>query len=77
MPIKRIIAFDFDDTLAQTVSTIGIRRILDDGNSIALDPMNASDRKVVHDAVSDVEGVSTRSEGSDYDRHVVIVVDEM
>ena len=51
--------------------------VLDDGNSIALDPMNASDRKVVHDAVSDVEGVSTRSEGSDYDRHVVIVVDEM
>ena len=33
MPIKRIIAFDFDDTLAHTVSTIGIRRILDDGNS--------------------------------------------
>ena len=31
MPIKRIIAFDFDDTLAQTVSTIGIRRLLSDG----------------------------------------------
>tara|TARA_Y100001970_G_scaffold293929_1_gene444748 strand:- start:4205 stop:4948 length:744 start_codon:yes stop_codon:yes gene_type:complete len=33
MPIKRIIAFDFDDTLAQTVSTIGIRRFRDDGTS--------------------------------------------
>ena len=31
MPIKRIIAFDFDDTLAQTVSTIGVRRLLADG----------------------------------------------
>lgn len=31
MPIKKIIAFDFDDTLAQTVSTIGIRRLLSDG----------------------------------------------
>jgi spoIIIJ-associated protein len=51
--------------------------VLEDGNSLALDPMNASDRKVVHDAVSDVEGVTTRSEGSDYDRYVVIVVDEM
>jgi len=49
--------------------------VLEDGNPIALDPMNASDRKVVHDAVSDVEGVATRSEGSDYDRHVVITVD--
>ena len=51
--------------------------VLEDGNSVALAPMNASDRKVVHDAVSDVEGVTTRSEGSDYDRHVVIIVDEM
>jgi hypothetical protein len=32
MPIKRIIAFDFDDTLAQTVSTIGVRRLLADGS---------------------------------------------
>lgn len=32
MPIKRIIAFDFDDTLAHTVSTIGIRRSLPDGS---------------------------------------------
>lgn len=31
MSIKKITAFDFDDTLAQTVSTIGIRRLLDDG----------------------------------------------
>lgn len=30
MPIKKIIAFDFDDTLAQTVSTIGVRRLLAD-----------------------------------------------
>jgi len=50
--------------------------VIEDGNSVALDPMNASDRKVVHDAVSDIEGVITRSEGSDYDRHVVITVDE-
>ena len=50
--------------------------VIEEGNSVALDPMNASDRKVVHDAVSDIEGVITRSEGSDYDRHVVITVDE-
>ena len=50
--------------------------VLDGGYSIALDPMNASDRKVVHDAISELEGVTTRSEGSDYDRHVVIFVDD-
>ena len=50
--------------------------VLDGGHSIALDSMNASDRKVVHDAISELEGVTTRSEGSDYDRHVVIFVDD-
>jgi FMN phosphatase YigB (HAD superfamily) len=33
MPIKKIIAFDFDDTLAHTVSTIGIRHVLPDRTS--------------------------------------------
>jgi FMN phosphatase YigB (HAD superfamily) len=33
MPIKKIIAFDFDDTLAHTVSTIGVRRLLSDGSA--------------------------------------------
>lgn len=32
MAIKKIVAFDFDDTLAQTVSTIGVRRLLGDGS---------------------------------------------
>jgi spoIIIJ-associated protein len=38
----------------------------------ALEPMNASDRKVVHDVVSEIEGVVTHSEGEDPRRRVVI-----
>jgi spoIIIJ-associated protein len=39
----------------------------------ALEPMSAADRKVVHDALNDVEGVSTISEGEEPHRRVVVV----
>jgi predicted RNA-binding protein Jag len=35
--------------------------------------MNAADRKVVHDAVAEINGVTTQSEGLDMERHVVIL----
>lgn len=38
----------------------------------SLEPMNAADRKVVHDAVDGTEGVKTLSEGEDPRRYVVI-----
>ncbi|MEE2768838.1 MAG: R3H domain-containing nucleic acid-binding protein [Actinomycetota bacterium] len=47
--------------------------VLADGQPRALEPMNASDRKVVHDAVAEIDGVMTQSEGSDMDRYVVIM----
>ena len=39
----------------------------------ALEPMPAADRKVVHDAVSALEGITTISEGEEPNRRVVIV----
>ena len=47
--------------------------VLADGRSRALEPMNAADRKVVHDAVAEISGVRTQSEGLDMERHVVIL----
>src|SRR5579884_1494535 len=38
----------------------------------ALEPMNAADRKVVHDTVNEIDGVSTRSEGEEPRRYIVI-----
>lgn len=45
------------------------------GVSRALEPMNAVDRKVVHDTINEIDGVSTLSEGIDPNRRVVIVVE--
>ena len=45
---------------------------LDEGGEIMLEPMNAADRKVVHDAVAAVDGVRSYSEGAEPRRSVVI-----
>ncbi|MEX0665571.1 MAG: RNA-binding cell elongation regulator Jag/EloR [Acidimicrobiia bacterium] len=47
-------------------------QVLASGEDQALEPMNASDRKVVHDAVAELDGLATASEGEDPRRWVVI-----
>jgi len=42
------------------------------GAAIALEPMSSADRKIVHDMVNSIEGVTTTSEGEDPRRHVVV-----
>lgn len=50
-------------------------RVKETGMPVALEPMSPPDRKTVHDAVNDIEGVHTTSEGEDRRRHVVILPD--
>lgn len=47
-------------------------QVIADGTAKRLEPMSSSDRKVIHDVLSEVEGVVTRSEGDDPRRCVVI-----
>jgi spoIIIJ-associated protein len=46
--------------------------VLSTGVAKALEPMSASDRKVVHDTVGEIAGVATTSEGDEPRRRVVI-----
>ncbi len=46
------------------------------GRSIALAPMTPLERKVVHEAIAELGGVRSRSEGEALDRHVVIEWDQ-
>jgi spoIIIJ-associated protein len=48
-------------------------QVVEGGLAKSLEPMAAADRKVVHDALTDVPGVSTLSEGEEPYRRVVIV----
>ena len=59
------------DTLAEYARSIA-DRAKERGTEIELEPMSSWDRKIVHDAVSEIEGVSSFSEGVDPNRKVVI-----
>jgi len=62
---RRKVALErFAREVAESVKASGVAK--------ALDPMGSADRKVVHDAVNEMEGVSTVSEGEDAARRVVI-----
>ena len=47
-------------------------KVLAEGGEVMLEPMNAADRKVVHDVVAEMDGVRSYSEGEDPGRSVVI-----
>ena len=49
-----------------------VTRAKERGTEIELEPMNAYERKIVHDAVADVEGATSFSEGDEPDRKVIV-----
>jgi spoIIIJ-associated protein len=49
-----------------------VEEVKSSGEERALEPMSPADRKVVHDAVNEIEGVETRSAGNEPSRFVVI-----
>ena len=46
--------------------------VIKSGESRVLEPMNAADRKVVHDTMAGIAGVMTRSEGTEPRRYVIV-----
>jgi spoIIIJ-associated protein len=50
-------------------------KAIDTKQVVELSPMSAYDRRVVHMALADLPGVSTRSEGEGDDRHLCIIPD--
>ena len=47
-------------------------RVKESGRPVAVDPMSSADRKVLHDVLAEIDGVSSRSEGEDPDRRVLV-----
>jgi spoIIIJ-associated protein len=48
------------------------QKVLQDGESQALEPMNPADRRVVHQAMQEYPELESHSEGEGRDRHIVI-----
>ncbi|MFV0307127.1 MAG: RNA-binding cell elongation regulator Jag/EloR [Desertimonas sp.] len=61
---RRVALERFASTVAEEVRT--------SGNPRALDPMPSADRKVIHDALTAIDGVSSHSEGEDPQRRIVV-----
>ncbi|MCX4096521.1 protein jag [Nocardia sp. alder85J] len=58
------------------LSTLGFeaaQRVLASGEPESLSPMTPFERKIVHDAVSSVDGVTSESEGAEPNRYVVVL----
>lgn len=51
------------------------RRVLETGDKEQLAPMTPFERKIVHDAVAEVHGVHSESEGAEPSRRVVVLLD--
>src|SRR3954452_9713999 len=58
----------------QKIAEDAIASVKETGNAVALAPMSAYERKIVHDAVADL-GFVSESEGEGADRHIVVSAD--
>jgi spoIIIJ-associated protein len=59
----------------EKLTALGTRtaqQVLESGEPVRLDPMTPFERKVVHDAVSAVDGVRSESEGEEPQRRIVV-----
>ena len=61
-----------EDQLAEMAQKLG-QRVAKEGKVITFDPMSARDRRIVHVALKDVQGVRTESHGEGPDRRVQII----
>jgi spoIIIJ-associated protein len=57
------------------IGTRAAKRCLESGERVRLAPMTPFERKVVHDAVAAVAGVTSESEGVEPERRVVVLAD--
>jgi spoIIIJ-associated protein len=59
----------------ETLHAVAVRaaeRVVATGSHVALDPMTAVERKVVHERLKEYPGVQTSSEGTEPNRYVVV-----
>lgn len=76
------VALDIEGYRKRRIEAVGedalqvAHRVVDEGGEVELDPMPAFERKVVHEIVAGIEGVTSFSEGDEPHRRVVIRSEE-
>ena len=64
----------YDRLVEQTADWV--KKVRDTKEPVHLDPMNAAERRVVHQAVIDYSDILTQSEGEGRDRHIVLLLSD-
>jgi spoIIIJ-associated protein len=59
------------ETLQELASGVA-ERVKESGLEEELKPMNPAERRIVHMALRDIDGIDTESRGTDRDRHIVV-----
>lgn len=70
---------NYREKRAETLRELAKRnasKVLRNGRNVVLDPMNPYERRIIHTAIQEIEGVESHSVGSDSDRKVVITLAE-
>lgn len=60
----------------ERIASRSARNSLREGREIALEPMSAFERKIIHNALKETRGIHTISRGEGLERHIVICPDE-
>ncbi|BCW38461.1 single-stranded DNA-binding protein [Arthrobacter sp. StoSoilA2] len=61
-------------SVLQQIAEDAVAKVKESGGTVALEPMSAYERKIVHDAVADL-GFVSESEGEGAGRHIVVSAD--
>ena len=70
---------NYREKRAETLRELAKRnaaKVLRNGRNAVLDPMNPYERRIIHTAIQEIEGVESHSVGSDSERKVVITLAE-
>ena len=70
---------NYREKRAETLRELAKRnaaKVLRNGRNVVLDPMNPYERRIIHTAIQEIEGVDSHSVGSDSERKVVITLAE-
>ena len=70
---------DYREKRAESLREFAARsasQVLKYGRNVKLDPMNPYERRIIHTAIQEIEGVTSHSVGYDAERRVIITLEE-
>lgn len=70
---------DYREKRAESLREFAARsakQVLKYGRNVKLDPMNPYERRIIHTAIQEIEGVTSHSVGYDTERRVIITLEE-